>query len=781
MDTVGLTKERHGTDYLPPAARRCGATGGGQGARCGCCPASGCEDYVDVADRLAQTFGASDCRVRTIRNPHRVQLWFLVNDPLSRRRAVRRRRTCLAAGYPGGAGRGRHVVAAAAARQPCAVVGATGAGKSGVLWCDHRRPGRLHPLGGLVKVWAVDPKGGMELAFGRPLFDRFAYGNTNAAGGYEAGLAQLLEDAVEVMRRRADRLMGVTRLHTPTTAEPLIVVLVDELAALTGWITDRTMKKRIDSALVAAAHPRPRGRRRRGRRDPGPAQGRDPATRPVPHPDRAAGQRSRTRPPLPRLRGRTTAARRASMIPDTLPGVGYVAQDGIPDPVRVRFAWHTDTDIHQLTHPVDRWAGAHRDRGRSSMTKPDFTITADVARELAASAQVCGRPMLRRVHDRQTGSEDIKPIPCGSTRESVCPACARKARIIRMQQCAEGWHLTDEPERGRPDQLDDDQDHDDQDDDEAGSKRVRSTRRRQDVPDLPRMTVDPRTVGHVFTAAGSGKQYRPSMFLTLTLPSYGAVLANGAPRNPAHYDYRRAALDALHFSKLCGRLWANLRRCAGYNVQYFSAIEAQRRLAPHLHAAARGAIPRAILRQVVEATYYTLWWPPFDQPVYVDRLPVWTGPEHGYADPDTGEILPTWDQALDRLDNDPDAKPAHVMRFGKQLDLQGVIPEQADQAVRYLTKYLTKAIGETYADDDRPGLPAARRPAARRTALAALLPPLRELAALRRPTRPRQPGPDPRPVPAESPRPGQPRPRPPRPHLPALVRQDRRTAQGRPR
>jgi len=43
--------------------------------------------------------------------------------------------------------------------------------------------------------------------------------------------------------------MGVTRLHTPTTDEPLIVVLVDEITALTGWITDRTMKKRIESAL----------------------------------------------------------------------------------------------------------------------------------------------------------------------------------------------------------------------------------------------------------------------------------------------------------------------------------------------------------------------------------------------------------------------------------------------------------------------------------------------------------------------------------------------------
>ena len=113
--------------------------------------------------------------------------------------------------------------------------------------------------------------------------------------------------------------------------------------------------------------------------------------------------------------------------------------------------------------------------------------------------------------------------------------------------------------------------------------------------------MDPRTVGQVFTAA-DGKQYRPSMFATLTLPSYGAVLANGAPRSPRHYDYRRAALDVLHFAKLCSRFWNHLRRCAGFNVQYFSVIEAQKRGAPHLHAAVRGAIPRAILKQVVAAT-----------------------------------------------------------------------------------------------------------------------------------------------------------------------------------
>jgi hypothetical protein len=235
-------------------------------------------------------------------------------------------------------------------------------------------------------------------------------------------------------------------------------------------------------------------------------------------------------------------------------------------------------------------------------------------------------------------------------------------------------------------------------DDDGPGKRVRSTRRRQNLPDLPRLKMDDRTVGQVFTAADSGKQYRPSMFASLTLPSYGAVLANGAPKNPAHYDYRRAALDALHFAKLCGRFWTHLRRCAGYNVQYFSVIEAQRRAAPHLHSAIRGAIPRAIFRQVVAATDFALWWPQFDEPIYVDTVPTWTG-EH-YIDPDTGEVLPTWDEALDQVDRDPAARPAHVMRFGKQLDLQGIIPEHADRAVAYLAKYLTKAIGETHTHSD---------------------------------------------------------------------------------
>ena len=77
------------------------------------------------------------------------------------------------------------------------------------------------------------------------------------------------------------------------------------------------------------------------------------------------------------------------------------------------------------------------------------------------------------------------------------------------------------------------------------------------------------------------------------------------------------------------------------------------------HNAIRGAIPRATVKAVTKATYLQLWWPQMERPVYVHRLPLWDG--ENYRDPDTGFALPTWDRALEVRDEDPDAKPAHVM------------------------------------------------------------------------------------------------------------------------
>ncbi|CAO5228369.1 FtsK/SpoIIIE domain-containing protein [Frankia sp. AgKG'84/4] len=220
------------------------------------------------------------------------------------------------------------------------VAGATGAGKGSVLWSLLRGLGPA-VRAGLVELWVCDPKGGMELAFGQALFTRFATTTDT--------IAALLDDAVGVMRDRTARLSGVTRLHTPTTTEPLIVLVVDEIASLTAYVTDRDLKKRIGAALplllsqgrapgvvVLAAVQDPR-------KDVLPFRDLFPvrvALR-MTEPDQAdlvLGSGSRDR------------GARAEEIPLSLPGVGYVLHDGNPDPIRVRAAFIDDDEIARTVH-----------------------------------------------------------------------------------------------------------------------------------------------------------------------------------------------------------------------------------------------------------------------------------------------------------------------------------------------------------------------------------------------------------------------------------------------
>jgi hypothetical protein len=69
--------------------------------------------------------------------------------------------------------------------------------------------------------------------------------------------------------------------------------------------------------------------------------------------------------------------------------------------------------------------------------------------------------------------------------------------------------------------------------------------------------MNPRTVGKIYTGP-DGKTFRPSLFVTLTCPSYGRVLDDGIPADPISYDYGRAASDALHFAALFDRFIQNL-------------------------------------------------------------------------------------------------------------------------------------------------------------------------------------------------------------------------------
>lgn len=88
------------------------------------------------------------------------------------------------------------------------VAGATGSGKGSVFGSLMRALGpRIKD--GSVQIWAVDPKGGMELQPSSAIFARFAYESPEA-------MIRLLEDAVSFMRFRAERLrLEGQRVHTP--------------------------------------------------------------------------------------------------------------------------------------------------------------------------------------------------------------------------------------------------------------------------------------------------------------------------------------------------------------------------------------------------------------------------------------------------------------------------------------------------------------------------------------------------------------------------------------
>ena len=347
--------------------------------------------------------------------------------------------------------------------------------------------------------------------------------------------------------------------------------------------------------------------------------------------------------------------------------------------------------------------------GRQTRTdRAAYPLARDSIRKIAEASGGCLRPVQLRRTDTQTGETTSLMVPCGATLVSICPPCADRAKALRAAQCREGWHLQDEPDLSpaAPDELQEfwltmraeaqlrrdqagaaGQDTTDYDelideldieitragirgkvttnyssDGKQRSRRSRSTRRRQDAAPLPARKIAPRTTGRLYTSP-DGKKYRPSMFLTLTCDSYGKVLDDGTPADPGSYDYTRAVRDAIHFAALFDRFIQNLRRVLGYEAQYFGAVEPQKRLAPHVHLAVRGSVPRPLLRQVLAATYHQVWWPSTDTVRFAeDQLPVWDEGSGSYLDPATGEVLQTWDDALDAIG--PADQPQHVARFG---------------------------------------------------------------------------------------------------------------------
>ncbi|GAA2368131.1 FtsK/SpoIIIE domain-containing protein [Dactylosporangium salmoneum] len=221
------------------------------------------------------------------------------------------------------------------------IVGATRAGKGSVQWSLVRALA-FGIRSGLVRLWGIDPKGGVELSIGRELFSRYEYTDP-------APMVAMLEDLVALMRERQARMQGAVRVHTPTLAEPLYVLVVDELLALVALLQDTELRNRARSALallltqgaglgflVIGATQDPR-KEVVELRDFFPAR---IALRVNErnHVDLILGDGARNRGAL---------ADQLSADP-SMRGIGYVVLDDRPEPLRVRFSYLPDDEIREM-------------------------------------------------------------------------------------------------------------------------------------------------------------------------------------------------------------------------------------------------------------------------------------------------------------------------------------------------------------------------------------------------------------------------------------------------
>jgi S-DNA-T family DNA segregation ATPase FtsK/SpoIIIE len=234
------------------------------------------------------------------------------------------------------------------------LAGATGSGKGSVLWSIVAGIGPAIKAG-LVDVWLADPKGGMEFGRGWRLWVRFEW--------TAPGILAMLGEAVKVMQERAAGLResGV-RKHVPSMDEPLILIIIDEAAALSAYATRDEQQeflrllglllsqgRAVGVSVVAALQ--------------------DPSKETMPNrqlfPIRI-GLRLDEPNQTTMIHGQGARHRgaRCDEIPDTTPGVGYVGEDGTTEFVRVRAFWVGNDDIDAI---VDAYAPE----------QPDFAPTED--------------------------------------------------------------------------------------------------------------------------------------------------------------------------------------------------------------------------------------------------------------------------------------------------------------------------------------------------------------------------------------------------------------------
>jgi S-DNA-T family DNA segregation ATPase FtsK/SpoIIIE len=191
---------------------------------------------------------------------------------------------------------------------------------------------------GLVRLSGIDPKG-MELAYGRRLFHRYAVTGKDALA--------LLDDLIEGADRRKAEFAGRLRTVPITHENPLEIVEFDEIGALIRYIGDRKLREQItERVALLTTQGRALGYTVRG-------YVQEPTKDTVPVRElfpRRICLRVAAKSHVGMVLGDQAYERGAwaNRIGESEPGVGYLFGEGIREPLRVRGGWVPDDTIKQL-------------------------------------------------------------------------------------------------------------------------------------------------------------------------------------------------------------------------------------------------------------------------------------------------------------------------------------------------------------------------------------------------------------------------------------------------
>lgn len=119
-------------------------------------------------------------------------------------------------------------------------VGCSGSGKGSIFWGI---AGGLAPAvaAGSVQLIGIDLKYGIELSVGARLFTKIAT--------TEGGAVETLAGLEKLMNKRGNEMAGRTREHHPSESSPLVVLLIDELAGVTAYMSDPSLRKEAAASL----------------------------------------------------------------------------------------------------------------------------------------------------------------------------------------------------------------------------------------------------------------------------------------------------------------------------------------------------------------------------------------------------------------------------------------------------------------------------------------------------------------------------------------------------